>query len=250
LSSSEDKKNTTNAYLFHGVDTFSSQKYLNFWKESFFKKYGENANLEEHNAKEVNIKSIKLNIDSVPFLCDKRLIIIKDFFSVKKTDDQRELAEIIENIPDHTIVIFYESKNAPKNLVLYKRLAKFGTVKEFAKTSPADAVKIIQETAKAKNSSIDSKTATFLFQYLDGNMWNVFHETEKLSAFTDEITTNVIEDNVIQSLNSSIFKLTDAIGAKDAHSSLKVFKTLLNNGESPIQIFFMIARNFRIIIQI
>jgi len=59
----------------------------------------------------------------------------------------------------------------------------------------------------------------------------------------------MILDLVTPSLSSSIFKLTDSLAAKDRTGSLKIFSILVESGEEPLMIFYMIVRHFRILIQ-
>ena len=65
--------------------------------------------------------------ETIPFMSDKRLLIIKDsglFKSGRKNDSER-IAEMIENLPDSTCVVFSEEE-ADKRLRLFKAVVKCG----------------------------------------------------------------------------------------------------------------------------
>lgn len=74
---------------------------------------------------------------------------------------------------------------------------------------------------------------------------------EKLALYGQNniVDQHAIENLASPNLSSSIFKLTDYIAAKNARMSLKTLDALLHSGEDLFQIFFMIVRQFRILIQ-
>jgi len=108
------------------------------------------------------------------------------------------------------------------------------------------------ERAKKENIKISSAVALYLSTYCSLNLWLVFTELEKLATYANgqEITTKMIDEIVSPTLSSSIFKLTDAIAAKNMKESLRIFRILIDSGEDITRIFFMIVRHFRILIQI
>ncbi len=59
-----------------------------------------------------------------------------------------------------------------------------------------------------------------------------------------------IEQLISPNLSASIFKLTDSIAARNPKTALKILSTLLESGEDIFQTFYMIARQFRILLQI
>jgi DNA polymerase III delta subunit len=73
-----------NIFLFYGEDTYSSNKKVNLWRDQFIKKYGDESNIEVIEGKKINIPQFETNISSMPFLCEKILIIVKKFLSTAK----------------------------------------------------------------------------------------------------------------------------------------------------------------------
>jgi len=240
-------------FLFHGQDSFSSQKKLNFWKSEFLKKHGE-SNFETIDAKAIDPNNFTTNLEALPFLADKRMIIIKNLFSTEKSEKlnttREKIAKALEKVPDFLILIFYEEKDADKRLSLYKKIDQYGQVDYFPILSPNATTKWILEKAKERNINIDFATATYLSNYLGFNLWSISNELDKLDIFANgaKITNNMIDDLITPSLSASIFKLTDAIAEKNIKTSLKTFKILSEIEEEISRIFFMIVRHFRLLI--
>ena len=75
-------------FLFFGDDTYSLNEKLNFWKEEFVKKQGNNMNLEVLDGTAIDGNQIESAISSAPFLGDKRLVIIKNYLSANKVNEE------------------------------------------------------------------------------------------------------------------------------------------------------------------
>lgn len=238
-------------YLFYGEDRYSSSRKLKFWQENFIKKYGENA-MEVIEGDKLDPAEFSTNLETLPFLSEKRLVIIKNYLAQAKTEQQKQIATAIERTPDFCLLIFYEYEMPEKINPLYKKIAKIGHLEEFQALSPNDIAKWIMDKAKIDNIKISFMAANYLSQYCGPELWTISNEFEKLALFANdqEITKEMIDDLCIPSLSSSIFKLTDYVAQKNAKASLKTFETLKNSGEELSRIFFMLARHFRILIQV
>ncbi len=242
---------TANIFLFYGENSYLSKEKLKNWKEAFIKKHGADC-LESIEGKNLNPQEFTTNIEALPFLSEKRLIIVKDFLSIKKSDNQKKVAENLEKAADSSIIIFYENKDIDKRSSLYKKILKIGKAEEFKALNPNEISKWVLDKAKAENIKISFTNANYLGQNCGPDLWHVSSEFEKLKLFSngEEITRTMIEQVSIPSITASIFKLTDTISQKNTKNSLKTLKSLEESGEDLIKVFFMIVRHFRILIQV
>lgn len=243
-----DKKNI---YLFFGEDTYSSLQKLKFWKQEFIKKYGEDT-IEIIEGLKLDPSEFSTNIGAPPFLSEKRLIIVKDFLLDSKAEAQKQVAENLENTVEECLVIFYENELPDKRTALFKKIVQIGNTEEFPQLSPLETTKWLLDEAKKENINLNSTVANYLIQNCGSDLWHLNNELNKLKNLADGsmISKEMIDAISIPSLSASIFKLTDAIAQKDLKSSLKVFEILRESGEELGRIFFMIARHFRILIQV
>lgn len=238
-------------YFFYGEDTYSIAKKIQHWVEGFKAKYDE-SNIEIFEGKNIDLKDFATNLTSMPFLSDKRLVIVKNFLGEASSDTQKEMVEILSaEIPDFCVLAFAENKMPDKRTSLFKTLSKIATTEEFEPPTPFALTKWIEDETTKRGGRIAHADAEFLGQHVGPNLWQLENEVNKLvsAAGASPITKKLILDLVVPSLSSSIFKLTDAIAVKDRTMSLKVFSILVESGEDPIMIFYMIVRHFRILIQ-
>jgi len=257
-----------NIYLFYGENTYGSLQKLRTWQEQFTQKYGGETNIEIIEGKKIDPAEFDTNLQTMPFLAEKKLIIIKDFLAEnkprakkntesekrtdKKSEAQKKIADSLEKTPDFTLVVFYETEIPDKRTSLYQKIHKIGTIEEFTIPTPAEVTKQILDKAKKDNIKISSAVALYLSTYCSMNLWLVFAELDKLATYANgqEITQKMIDELVSPTLSSSIFKLTDALAIKNVKESLRIFRILIDIGEEVSMIFFMIVRHFRILIQI
>lgn len=244
----------SNLFLFHGADSFSSLKKAQFWQEQFIKKHGE-MNIEILDEKATTPAQIRSSIQSLPFLGEKRLTIVKNFLQNSQNDHQKTVADFIDKVPEFCILVFLENQSADKRTSLYKKLQKIGTVEDFPEP---DTYKIIDFAKKeiAKNQlQISPLNLTHLGQLLPPNLWTVNNELKKIIDYNletteKEISRSTIDNLVTPSITSSIFKLTDEICTNKRQLAFKTLQALQDSGEEITRVFYMIVRHFRILLQI
>lgn len=239
-------------FLFCGEDTYSSNQKLKFWANQFVEKYGEDSNIEILEGKKLDIKNFTTNIETIPFLSEKRLVIIRNFISTSDKEDQKKVADTLSRTPDFCVIVFHETSPIEKTSSIYKKIKALGQIEEFAPLSPSELTRWILQKAKKENFNIDNRTANYLTSHCGCELWRISNELDKLKTFAngEAITQQMIEDLVTPSLSASIFKLTDSISEKNPKNSLKTLETLKETGEDLGRIFFMIARHFRILLQV
>lgn len=238
-------------YLFHGEDSYSSQQKTKLWKGEFIKKY-DDLNIQILEGESLTHQMFSEAVNTVPFLTEKKLIIVNDFFRDGSTEEQKLVAEKLDNLPEYCVIVFSEHQKADQRLSLFKKIKKTGTVNEFSYMEGYDLSRWIQQEVARKEGQISTQNASLLAQKVGPNLWQMSQEIEKLVIHADgkQITAEAIESLVSPNLSESIFNLTDAIAQKRQKQSIKTLHTLIGSGEDLMQILFMIVRHFRIMIQI
>jgi DNA polymerase-3 subunit delta len=259
-----------NLFLFFGEDSYTAQKTLKFWKEEFEKKYGD-YNIQIIDGEDLSIEEYRNLTRTLPFASDKKLIIVRDFFEASDKDTQQKISDELDSLPDHNVLVFIERNKPDARTSLYKKMVKLGQTKIFPEFEPYDLIQWIKKELEQKNKAggnLSAQTAqnhsgiktpplgntelNLLAASVGSNLWQMSHELEKLILFSHgrQITSQDIESLISPNLVSSIFKLTDAIAIKNTKNAFYILNTLLQNGEDIFQIFYMIARQFRILLQI
>lgn len=211
------------------------------------------SNLEKfENVQEKDIPQIINAIESQPFLAEKRMIIIKDVpqsADTKKKLETEALESVIEDIPESSLVIFVSPK-PDKRVRFYKQLAKIATLELFELPKGRDLQIWVQQRLKAQGKTMSPSALNLLLLYCAEDLDRIAGELEKLQLLDLEmIGEEEIKRFVSASPEAKIFQALDLIGKAPRQEVLKSFEQLVRSGEELMLIFFMIVRQFRLLLQ-
>ncbi len=240
-----------NLHLFYGEDTYSAWHKSRFWRQEFEKKFGE-FNVLTFEGEKLTYGDFIEAVDSVPFLGEKKFVLIRDFLRDGKDDDQKSVAEKLEDIADFSFVLFLEQEKPDARTTLFKTLKKIATVQIFEPLVGPQLTSWVQTRVREKGGQISQREAVQLADTVGSNLWQMTQEIDKLTLYAGGklIPSEAIENLASPNLSTSIFKLTDYLGQKNAKLALKTLNTLLGSGEDIVKTMFMIVRHFRILIQV
>lgn len=236
--------------MMFGEDSLSLSEELSRWQKAFASKHGD-MNMEELDGARVSPGDVRSAISASPFLGEKRLVVVKDFQVHRKADDKKALKEILEQVPDFTILVLAESKIPDKRSSLYKYLVKEATLKPFNRPEGAALTKWVLDRMKKHGGNMDYSVAGILAAIVGGNLWQLNNEIQKLSLYADgqPITKVMIDELVIGNLDQNIFEMTDRLARKDVAGTLKLFRELHEQGNEAPYLFAMVTRQFRLMLE-
>lgn len=237
--------------LLFGEDSFQVQGKLHQWRQAFVEKYGGDINVDEVEGTLAPHELLSLT-QTIPFLSEKRLVIVKNFLREQDKEDLKKFAEALEKIPESCTLIFMEAETPDRRTAFFKALEKSCRLEECRPLSGTEAVQWIQNKAMTYGSSINGTNATYLHSLSPKDTWRLHNEIQKLALYAapEEITREIIDNLTQGELEASIFKLTDAVGQKNPAEAIRLLHQLLNKGEEIPMIFGMIARQIRLLLQI
>lgn len=205
-------------------------------------------NLAIFNAREADEKTIIGACETPPFLGTRRLVILQDF-DFKKSAPL--LAKALADLPEYTTLLILSAK-ADSRTVLFKAIKTHGQVLEFSVLKPAEFKNWLGKIVREKGLQIESAALECLATFTLGNCEAAMSEIDKLKTYAGEekIARRDVETLVHPDLHTSVFRLTDSIGERRHRDALTSLQDLVNRGENLVQIFFMIVRQFRLLITI
>lgn len=249
----DQKKEAANKaiYLFCGEDSFSAYEKAQLWKEKFLEKYGD-LNCLIFRGEELTASAFQTALESFPFLSEKKLIFISDFLKDGEGDDQKAIAEMLDNVPEYAVVLFWEHQKPDARTALYKKLVKLGTLENYELKSGPVLMKWIKERFQKKAVVIGDGEAKLMADLVGNNLWNLNNEINKLVLYAagQPINKAMVEKVVSPNPSSSIFKLTDMLGEKRLQEAMKTLEILIESGEETVAMFYMLVRHFRIMAQV
>ncbi|SES66447.1 DNA polymerase III subunit delta [Anaerobranca gottschalkii] len=192
-------------------------------------------------------------LETLPFMSKKRMVIFKgcELFKQKAGKKEEEISQYIEdfikNKVEDTVIVIVEGEKIDKKKSLFKTISNFGEVFEGNQLKPFELKNWIGEKFKKENKKISPKLIEYLGNNLPNDLYLVENEINKLLSYVGEKNSIEIEDLVICSFTvmENIFKLIDQIIYRDLGAALSTLKAMLQDGEPPMIILFMIIKQIR-----
>ena len=226
-----------------GANDYRISEELHKLLSNFMSVHGDMA-VEKLFADEVDYQKIYDALTSLPFLSDKKLVILWDPSANKQFVEKAEY--LIENIADSTDVIFVEQK-IDKRSSLYKLLKKQTDYREFPELDENQLANWLVEKAKAQKAQISVSDARFLVERLGTNQQMLSSELNKVALYDKNITKKSIEMNTEAIPQSSIFELLDSVFSGDSKRALTLYREQRALQVEPIRIISMLVWQFQII---
>jgi DNA polymerase-3 subunit delta len=241
-----------------GDDIYQSQKRLIELKTKFKEKYGDiNISVFNINKKsarggsalggETNAPKIISEIESMPFLGAKRLVVVSNLISSGDKEAKEKIDKKLKGISENSIVIFFEKEMPRKNDRLFKDLMNMAKVEEFPQKRGFELTSWIKKEVTMRGGKIDSKAAERLSFLVGNDSLRLSNEIDKLInfSFPGEIKSEKVEFLVAEKIQTKIFDLVDDLARRDGKNAVKSLHKLMALGEKDIYLLSMMVYGFR-----
>lgn len=250
----DDLKHMTfkRVYLLYGEERYLVEHYTRVFSDKLINADNLLMNQDVFDGKEIPADRIMDAANTLPFLCDVRLVYVRDskLFTAGRKNDTETLAAYLPNIPETTVLVFVETDVDKRNR-LYKRVAELGRVAEFVTPPDRELVEWIGNVFKKKGKQIRNENAVKLLRTVMRNMKALYVEADKLGDYVGdrtEITAMDIETVCSPSLETRVFDLVAAVGSGQTENAYRMYRNMLLMKEQPLMILTMIARQFKLIL--
>jgi DNA polymerase-3 subunit delta len=215
------------------------------------------------------------NCRTYPVFSDRKMVIVRDsglFKSGKKsgsTDedaadagktaknarsrgkDADEFAGFLQDVPEHVCLVFIE-KEIDRRVKYVGIVEKHGLVVQFDYKKPDELSEWVIKRLREMQHDASPRTAAMIVEYCEPSMDDVLNELNKLCAYAGDrkmLNEEDVAKVCTRSVKSRVFDLTDALAAKQSRTALSILNDMAALKEPMPRITFMIARQFRQLIQ-
>jgi len=265
-------------YILHGKEEFGQSEELASMRARLAD--GDQAmaqlNTTILDGKYLTLGELRHACDTIPFLYDRRLVIVHGLLSwlvqgkggkeegtqeSQETASRRsfldELAAYLPILPPTTRLVFVEERTLTASHPVLKLAREEGQkdrafVKHFKLPKEWELPNWIQQRARDEGGEI-SWDASRLMATLAGNDLRLLdQEIDKLLLYANgqQVTETHVRALVSRARESSVFDLVDHVGRREADKALRLLHRLLDEGEPPLRLMAMLARQVRILIQV
>ena len=240
--------------LLYGSDELAITRRLN---EIASKTDKDGMNTSRFESRLTNDEELNNAVNSMPFLAEKRLVILTHPSQKYSTPDARKkFMAFLENVPSTTLLVMNESIDTPKEAEkhwLVKWAGKTEGVKAESHFAPRakEMTGWIANETKRQNGDIHPAAAAKLAEMVGEDPRQAAQEIAKLLTYVNwarQITVQDVEAVSVNTAEVDIFAFVDSLASGDGKKSQSMLHKMLED-EDAFAIFPMIIRQFRLLIQ-
>lgn len=231
-------------YLLYGEETYLKNQYRDKLVEAMVQK-DDTMNFTRFDGHHTDPAAIISIADTVPFLADRRVVLVCDsgFF---KGGTLEKLSQYIKQIPETTCLIFSE-REVDKRSRMYKAVKAAGYAAEFKVPDDRQLLMWISLLTDKAGKKITVSAANHFMDMMPRDMSYIHSEMEKLISYTG--TRTVISNEDIDQVccvqpENRIYKMVEAIASGNRKETVRLYHDLLAVKEEPIRIIYHINRQF------
>lgn len=217
-------------------------------------------NYSEFDGISVTVSDIVNACETLPFMNDKKVVVIyrsnflKDQCDKSEESKYKEIKKYLADIPKECILIMYYifESNREKESYKLKSLNKIAHIVKFEKLKGKSLQKKVKDLFDKRKTNISTAELTMFCNAVDSNLDVIENEVEKLCCYTmgREITRRDIENIISHKSENDIFNLVDYISQKRPEMVIDILDELIFKGEAITGILRMIERQFKLLLNI
>lgn len=242
---------------FFGEDAFRSREHLKRSVDQFKKQRDPKGyNTVVIDGKKTSADKIFFEINSIPFLADKRMVVLENLLSSSDKEMLKEFMVRLEGkkIPENTVLVCWQGEALSKvkeAKELHGILAKEKYAQEFPALSGPKLSSWIQKEIKEAGAEIDLNAADQLAVGTGGDMWLLTNLISQLIAFTKKgkITSKEVSEFLEEKIDDNVFNMVDAVVSGNHKLAFKLIGEQRRKGEDDGKLFGLFLWQFRILLQ-
>ena len=236
-------------YLFTGSQDYMKKRAIRALSGVFVSS-DDTMNLTYFSGKKVDIKEVIALADTMPFMAEKRVIVLEDtdFFS----HSCEELAEYIPVMPDSCMMIFSEEK-ADMRLKHTKAVSREGGIADFSDLSERELRDWVSARLSKEHRPITEKALDLFLMRCSNDMWSVSNELEKLISYTfrkEGVRIEDVEALFPATAQDRIFDMIGAILEGRADTALRFYTDLCALRSDPMGILALLREQLRLYLHV
>ncbi|TVT29364.1 DNA polymerase III subunit delta [Salinicoccus cyprini] len=211
------------------------------------------------NYKETPVEGIIEEAQTLPFLSDRKAVIVDDAISFTGAKVRSEvehnidlLVEYFNNKNDDTLVIFKVfSEQLDNRKKITKLIKSKGEITQISEMTEQEIRGFIRNEVDGAGVQMDASAMDLFIQLVGIKYEHVSNELQKVLLYVEEsVTESDIEAIVSVSLEQNIFKLTDLILSGRKAEAVKLLRDLILQNEEPMQLLHLIISQLRLLYQV
>ena len=213
----------------------------------------------------VTLEQIRNNCETVPFLSEKRVVLISDFKLMEgvknknlNEEEEKLLIAYLKQLPQDCMMIL-TADGADRRKKLYKAILEEGGVYEFGeldeKSLKSYIEKRFRESGKTAKPAVVARiieTSGYYDKDTDYTLYNLENDIKKAIAYNEasEIGIEAVNNTISGNIDADVFAMIDSLGRNHKDEAYRTLHNLLVSGENEFRLLALLASHFEIILSV
>lgn len=248
-------------YICFGTEKYQLNQFIKKLQDTVIDQDGRDFGLATYDLTETSVEMVVEEAEMLPFLVPQKLIVVKDSSIFMAGKDNHKVTHNIDaliaymnNPAPHSVIVFVvNAEKLDERKKIVKLMKANDAVISFMPLSANDLITWVVTEAKLRGCVIRQEAAQALIQASGVHMGGLASELDKLCLFVgqgQEIDVQAINQLVERNTEQNVFVMVEHIANLKLDQALDIFYELLKQREEPIKIVALIARQFRIMLQV
>lgn len=214
-------------------------------KTEFFLDAGD-LNKEVFYAADSSSEDILNALQTLPFLSEKRTVVVKDLHKIKAADAERLCGYIDNPVDTSCLIMLYPSNYKKETVSKRKELvndavsSKMCVSVDCRKQYENEVKEFIRSEFAQKGKTAPFSVISRIVEENGTDLFNISNEIEKLSLFSGKGKKDITEEDLEKisghTKEVNAYSLSSYVEAKDLKKAMFVLEKLLEEGEEPVMI--------------
>jgi len=253
--------NVKPVYVCYGPETYLLGQFVDYLESKLIEPDTREFAVSKYDLTETGVGAVIEDAETLPFMVPKKIVIARNaaFFTGAKDTGKAEhdldkLLAYLKSPVDYTVIVFIvDAEKLDERKTVVKTLKAADALVPFAALTPEQLQDWARKGAERAGFSFGPGALEQIILYTAGNLQLLSAEMDKIALFLGQggvATIELIDTLVVRSAEQNVFLLVEEAVKLRIDRALQLLEELLKQKEEPIKIVILIARQFRIMLQV
>ena len=207
--------------------------------------------LNETILEDPSVDQLIADVETQPFMADKRLIIVRDFPALMgRSEADEKLVSYLPSVPETSYLLFYCTGKPDGRKKLYSAVKKLSGIVTFSPLRGTELTRFVVSSFQEAGKECDDRTAEYLIFTVGSDAGMLRNEIQKLASCSTDRSQILAEDVTAlatPSTECTVFQMVDAVVSGQKSRAFTLLRNQLLSGTDRMAILSMLLRQYRLL---